>query len=72
MSYVSDVEKKFTLFNKCKKKLRTEANPIARKKLIDTLYMIKLYGDLIIDKEDLSESEREMLEQINKRSIPTC
>jgi IS4 transposase len=66
------IEKNYNLFNKCKSALRYEVNPLKRKRLVDVLYKIKLYGELIKDSEELSESEKYMLDVIDKRKIPDC
>ena len=72
MITMGQIDKNFNLFNKCKSALRHEVDSTRRRKLIDILYKIKLYGELVKDDESLSEEEKYMIEMINNRKIPEC
>ena len=68
---MGQIDKNFDLFNRCKSALRKEVDDKKRRKLIDVLYKIKLYGELV-DEEELTEDEKYKLELIKKREIPEC
>lgn len=69
---MADIEKKYIMFTTFSKKYRYEANRERRQRLANVLFRLKLYSDVMLDKEDLSESEKTMLEHINKRNILPC
>lgn len=68
-----EIELKFNTFFNLKRKYKYEVNKVKRQELVNALFKLQLYSEIMLDETDLSESEKEMLTTIYKRNVtPMC